>query len=63
MANIIDEAVYVVIGIVLLIVAWTVYTTANLAMIPASSQAMVALALFIIAAGLAVKGVVGLVRP
>lgn len=63
MANIIDEAVYVVIGIVLLIVAWTVYTTANLTMIPSSSQAMIALALFIIAAGLAVKGVIGLVRP
>jgi F0F1-type ATP synthase membrane subunit a len=63
MANIIDEAVYIVIGIVLLIVAWTVYTTQNLAMIPSGSQAMIGLALFILAAGLAVKGVVGLVRP
>jgi len=63
MANIIDEAVYIVIGIVLLIVAWTVYTTQNLAMVPAGSQAMISLALFILAAGLAVKGVVGLVRP
>ena len=63
MANILEETVYVVIGIVLLIVAWTIYTTANTAMIPAGSTAMISLALFIIAAGLAVKGVIGLARP
>jgi len=63
MANILEETVYIVIGIVLLIVAWTVYTTSNTDMIPAGSKAMVSLALFIIAAGLAIKGVVGLARP
>ena len=62
MANVLSEAVYVVVGIVVLIIAWTVYTTSNTAMIPASSQSMISLALFILAAGLAVRGVIGMVR-
>jgi len=62
MASIVDDVLYIVIGLILLIIAWTVYATVNTDVIPASSIAMITLSLFIAAAGLTVKGAFGLVR-
>lgn len=57
-----EDVLYIVVGIVLIVVAWTVYATINTAVVPATSTTMISLALFIAAAGLAVRGAIGLVR-
>ena len=62
MASIVDDVLYIVIGLILLVVAWTIYATVNTDVIPAGSVSMITLALFIAAAGLTVKGAFGLVR-
>jgi hypothetical protein len=62
MASIVDDVLYIVIGLILLVVAWTIYSTVNTDVIPASSIAMITLSLFIAAAGMTVHGAFGLVR-
>ena len=62
MATIVDDVLYIIIGLILLVIGWTVYATVNTEVIPSSSTAMITLALFIAAAGLTVKGAFGLVR-
>ena len=62
MGSIVDDVLYIVIGLILLIVAWTIYATVNTEVIPASSTAMITLALFIAAASLTVRGAFGLVK-
>jgi len=62
MATIVDDVLYIIIGLILLVIGWTVYATVNTEVIPGSSTAMITLALFIAAAGLTVKGAFGLVR-
>ena len=57
-----EDVLYIVVGIVLIVVAWTVYATINTEVVPATSTTMISLALFISAAGLAVRGAIGLVR-
>ena len=57
-----EDVLYIVVGIVLLVVAWTVYATINTSVVPSTSTTMISLALFIGAAGLAVRGAIGLVR-
>jgi len=57
-----EDVLYIVVGIVLLVVAWTVYATINTEVVPSTSTTMISLALFIAAAGLAVRGAIGLVR-
>ena len=57
-----DDVLYIVVGIVLLVVAWSVYATINTSVVPSTSTTMISLALFIAAAGLAVRGAFGIVR-
>ena len=61
MASVIDDILFVVVGAVLLVVAWTIYATLNTDVMPAADAAMLTLALFIAAASIALRGVFGLV--
>jgi len=59
---VIDDGLYIVVGIVLIVVAWNVYAVVNTTLVPAASLTMIQLALFVLAAGMAVRGVLGMVR-